>query len=92
MDKLVLLYRHNPTRNERRFYLVTIQPTLLDHLAVVRTWGRLGGWSRSLATPVADGASEYPEGYEAEAQRLVEKWIARKLKRGYKIIEPKEET
>lgn len=78
-----LLHRHNPARNERRFYLVAIQPTLLwTGLAVVRTWGRLGGWSRSLAMPVTD---------EAAAQRLAEKLIARKLKRGYKIVSDKGE-
>lgn len=74
---MYLLHRHNPELNERRFYAVTIQPTLVDELAVVRTWGRIGGWTRTLVTPVAD---------QAEAQSLAETLIARKLKRGYIII------
>lgn len=84
---ITLLQRLNPDRNERRYYRVEVGPCIGSRYAVHRVWGRIGHRrSGFLITPCIG---------EAEAQRLAEKWIARKLKRGYlkgpvgsKIVEP----
>lgn len=39
---LVYLRRIDPTRNMRRFYSLSIQPTLFGGASVVRNWGRIG--------------------------------------------------
>lgn len=39
---LVHLRRVDATRNMRRFYLLSLQPTLFDGVAVIRNWGRIG--------------------------------------------------
>lgn len=36
------LRRIDPTRNMRRFYALSIQPTLFGGASVVRNWGRIG--------------------------------------------------
>jgi predicted DNA-binding WGR domain protein len=75
---VTLLQRINPDRNERRYYRVEIGPCVGYPIAVHRVWGRLGRRrSGFLITPCAD---------EAEALRLAETLITRKLKRGYKIV------
>lgn len=73
-----LLHRVNPDRDEARYYSVMIGPTLVDPLAVVRTWGRIGGFEKQLITPVADAAA---------ARRLAGRLIRRRLKRGYTIVQ-----
>lgn len=64
-------------QRQRRFYLVAVQATLLDHMAVVRVWGRRGSWQQTKINPCAS---------REEAQGLAKKFITRKLKRGYTII------
>ncbi|MCL4299496.1 MAG: WGR domain-containing protein [Anaerolineae bacterium] len=71
----MLLHRINPEKNEARFYLVIVAPTLLDSIAVWRVWGRIGGAQRSKIDPC---------GSAAEAEKLAEALIRRKIKRGYK--------
>ena len=36
----------DPTRNKRRFYTLSIQPTLFGEWTLVREWGRLGSAGR----------------------------------------------
>ncbi|RAH96583.1 polymerase [Acuticoccus sediminis] len=36
----------DPTHNKRRFYSLSIQPTLFGEWALVREWGRLGSAGR----------------------------------------------
>lgn len=74
---MYLLHRIDPEKNERRFYLVTAGPGLLDPYAVVRFWGRIGGQQRQLLTP-CDSAEQ--------AQNLAERLVRRKLKRGYSLV------
>ncbi|MBE7474269.1 MAG: WGR domain-containing protein [Anaerolineales bacterium] len=79
----MLLHRINPERNEARFYLVIVAPTLLDPIAVWRVWGRIGGAQRSKIDPC---------GSAAEAEKLAEAMIRRKIKRGYRVAgEPDEQ-
>jgi predicted DNA-binding WGR domain protein len=74
----VLLQRINVAKNEARFYLVTTGPSLLDPHAVFRTWGRMGGFQRSMITPCATAV---------EAERVAGKFIRRRLKRGYHLAQ-----
>ena len=65
----------NPTKNERRWYVISWGPTLFDTWAVVRTWGRLGGnWSQCR---VEEFATEHEVVAEVKVQ------IERRMKRGY---------
>lgn len=76
---MTLLYRLNPDRNEQRFYRIEIGPCIGYACAIHRTWGRIGRRrSGCLIVPCAD---------EAEAQRLAERLIKSKVKRGYIIIQ-----
>lgn len=36
------LRRIDPTRNMRRFYCLTVQPTLFGGASLIRDWGRIG--------------------------------------------------
>lgn len=42
------LRRINPDRNMRRFYTLTIQPTLFGGVSLVRNWGRIGTNGQSI--------------------------------------------
>jgi hypothetical protein len=44
----VQLHRIDPAQNVARFYVVWVGPSLIDAIAVIRFWGRIGGtsWSR----------------------------------------------
>ncbi|MCK6625574.1 MAG: WGR domain-containing protein [Anaerolineae bacterium] len=80
---MTLLHRINPARNEARFYLVIVAPTLVDPIAVWRVWGRIGGAQRSKIDPC---------GSAAEAEKLAEALVRRKIKRGYRVAgEPDEQ-
>lgn len=71
----MLLHRINPERNEARFYLVEVGPSLFDPYAVLRVWGRIGGAQQSKVTPCMSAA---------EAQKMAGQLIRRKLNRDYK--------
>ena len=73
----VLLHRINVEKNELRFYLVSVRPSLLDPYAVLRMWGRLGGQQRSMVSPCASAE---------EAEILAERLVRRRLRRGYCIV------
>jgi predicted DNA-binding WGR domain protein len=68
--------------NKQRFYYLGWQQTLLDAGAVVRIWGRKGGHQRHLS----------PQSFESleEAWPLLRSIIKRRLRHGYKIVEPEE--
>jgi predicted DNA-binding WGR domain protein len=38
----VILYRHDPFRNIRRYYRLDMQPDLFGFWLFVREWGRIG--------------------------------------------------
>ncbi len=81
-ETFTLLHRINPHQNERRFYAVMIGPTLDEPLAVIRFWGRIGGWQRVHIRPF-----DTPE----EAEKFAGRLVALRLKRGYKKIQIKEQ-
>ena len=57
-----------------RFYVLSIEPTLFDDLALVRRWGRIGTVGRQRI----DLHSSRPV-----AQIELKKWLDRKRRRGY---------
>lgn len=61
--------------NMKRFYLVTVQPTILGDYCLVRTMGRIGRSTRILPPLV------YQD--EAMATTAAERLVARKKRRGY---------
>ena len=77
-NEAALLHRVNPEKNEARFYFVSIGPALFDPHAVIRIWGRIGGYQRILVTPCQTST---------EARKLAKRLVQRRLKRGYKLIQ-----
>lgn len=47
-DRPIHLRRIDPTQNMRRFYSLTIQPTLFGGASVIRNWGRIGTNGQSM--------------------------------------------
>ena len=76
-----LLHRINPERNEHRFYAVQVGPSLFDEHAVLRLWGRIGGYQRQMVTPC-----QSPD----DAQVLARQLIQRRLQHGYQILKGRE--
>ena len=69
------LTRINPARNEQRYYVLCVAPTLLGEHCIIRIHGRLGRYQRTLPPLI------YPDA--ATAQRFVTRLLQRRLKRGY---------
>ena len=68
------LRRINPSLNMRRFYLLSIQPTLFGGASLVRNWGRFGASGQSLVETF-----DQPDQADGALRRLVQ----RKRRRGY---------
>lgn len=74
---LVVLERRDPAINMKRFYVLSVEPTLFDDdVALVREWGRLGSSCRR-RVDLFPGA--------AQAQCSLETWLARKKRKGYQV-------
>ncbi len=72
---LVVLHKIDLEENIDRWYLVTIQASLLDRIAVICQYGRRHTtWQQTRVLPVDS---------MTEAQALAEEIVAAKLKRGY---------
>ena len=71
----MLLFKTDPAARIDRWYLVIVQPTLLDQAAVVCAWGsRKTSYQRARIIPVAT---------ITEAEAVAAKIIQAKIKRGY---------
>ncbi len=66
-----------PERNIRREYAVYVGPDLFGGWALLRTWGRTGGFQRSTARC-------FPA--RERARVLAERIARRRLSRGYRIV------
>lgn len=79
----IYLERREPAQNRLRFYTILVTRTLFGSWAMVREWGRIGhpGTVREkwFAT-------------EAEADAAGEQWRKWKERRGYRIIERRQEN
>jgi predicted DNA-binding WGR domain protein len=63
-------------KNMARFYVLSIEPTLFEDLALVRRWGRIGSTGRERIDLQPSGPV---------AQIALNKWLDRKRRRGYKL-------
>ncbi len=76
--RYILFEKVDPARNMARFYYLAWQATLLESGAIVRLYGRKGGWQRML--------SPLPFASAAEARPTLEAFVKRRLKRGYRVV------
>lgn len=75
MDGKPLYLRHiNPSLNMRRFYMLSIQPTLFGGASLVRNWGRIGASGQSMIETF-----DYADQADGAWRRLER----RKRRRGY---------
>ena len=78
----VLLKRLDPEEHINRWYMVRVQPTLLDPVAVICAWGsRETSWQQMQIFPMPSWE---------EAEHAAAEFIAQKLKRGYVVVEEEE--
>ncbi len=42
VDSFVYLKKHNPEKNQHRFYVLSVEPSLFGTWLLIRTWGRIG--------------------------------------------------
>jgi predicted DNA-binding WGR domain protein len=69
--QVLVLERIDPARNMARFYVLSIEPTLFEDLALVRRWGRIGSAGREridlhpVSASRADRAREMARSQEA---------------------------
>lgn len=74
------LRRIDPTRNMRRFYVLSIQPTLFGGMSLVRNWGRIGTNGQVMMQTFDDST---------EASEAFGRLERAKGKRGYVTVEEK---
>ena len=76
---MILLTRIDPQAGMNHWYLVNVQPTLLEEIAVVCAWGsRETLFQQTRIIPVRS---------RKLAQKLADEIVARKISRGYRYIE-----
>jgi predicted DNA-binding WGR domain protein len=82
----IVLERVDRARNIARYYVLSIEPTLFAKHTLIRRWGRIGSLGHQRL--------QFFGGEDAlQAQVTLEKWLARKRKRGYAPrIEPARPT
>src|SRR5260370_42545732 len=74
--QVLVLERIDRDRNMARFYVLSIEPTLFEDLALVRRWGLIGSVGR-------EGIALHPS--RPVAQIELKKWLDRKRRRGYHL-------
>ncbi|GLR87634.1 WGR domain-containing protein [Bradyrhizobium iriomotense] len=74
------LRRIDATRNMRRFYLLSIEPTLFGGVSLIRNWGRIGTNGQTMVQTF-DGSDEAGDAF-GRLERA-------KRKRGYGAVEEK---
>lgn len=74
-----LLIKAIPELHMNRWYLVVVQPSLVDQAAVICAWGsRQSNYQRLMVIPAAS---------DEEAQALAQKIVERKKQRGYTEVQ-----
>ncbi len=75
--QVLVLERVDPTLNMARYYVLSVEPTLFDEVALVREWGRIGSQGcRRLDL--------YPD--RVQAVEALEDWLERKTREGYSQV------
>ncbi len=72
----VRLEKHVPEKNQFRFYLLRLAPTLFGEWSLVREWGRIGQQGRIVLDTFATAG---------EAEAALEAKRAEKQRRGYSL-------
>lgn len=67
--QFLVLKRVDPSQNMARYYVLSIEPTLFDEVALVREWRRIGTRGRRRLDLYADRVA---------AAEALETWLARK--------------
>ncbi len=68
------LLKHDPERNQYRYYLLSVQPNLFGTCSLIREWGRIGRPGR-IQIDLCDTREE--------ASAAFEKKLRQKQRRGY---------
>jgi predicted DNA-binding WGR domain protein len=74
--QVLVLERVDRAKNVARFYVLSIEPTFFEHLALVRRWGRIGTVGRTRI-------DLHPSPLVAQIE--LKKWLDRKRRRGYEL-------
>ena len=74
--QMLVLERRDASCNMARFYVLSIEPTLFGDMALVREWGRIGSSGRRRLDLHSDKMS---------AGEALDLWLARKIRRGYRV-------
>ena len=74
--QVLVLERVDRARNMAQFYVLSIETTLFEDLALVRRWGRIGNAGRHRI-------DLHPS--RPTAQIELKKWLERKRRRGYQL-------
>ena len=72
-----ILRRVDPARNAARFYALMIERDLFGRVVLVRHWGRIGRRGR-------ERAEAHPN--EGEAGKALDRIVAAKMRRGYRLL------
>lgn len=74
------LRRIDAARNMRRFYALSTQPTLFGEMSLIRNWGRIGTYGKTMVQTF-DGSVEAIDAFG---------WLERaKRRRGYAAVDEK---
>ena len=76
-NSITLFHRINEDKDEARFYLVQVGPSLLDEHAVLQVWGEIGGIQHHRVTACATAA---------EARSLAQRVTNQRLRQGYFVV------
>ena len=81
---MTVLFRIEPEKKMDRWYIVAVQPTLLDPWAVICFWGnRRTSYQRVQVLPM--------ESFEA-AEEVADVIVNKKIRRGYSVVRTKKRT
>jgi predicted DNA-binding WGR domain protein len=74
---LIVLHKHDPERNQHRFYALQIAPNLFGEWSLIRHWGRIGTAGQHRAS--------WHDTREA-AEQVCERLLQAKQRRGYAAV------
>jgi predicted DNA-binding WGR domain protein len=76
-NSITLFHRIDEDKEDARFYLIQVGPSLLDEHAVLRVWGEIGGNQQHTVTACASAA---------EARSLARRVARQRLRQGYRQV------
>ena len=79
VPSLIRLQKHDPARNQYRYYNLDVQPNLFGSWSVIREWGRIGRRGQQ-RVELCDSREE--------ADRVFVAKLRQKRRRGYNQVQP----